>query len=105
MKSGRTLPVIHLTFFSHQELQPVILPGILFLQPANEPLDAVVAVSETEPFHQILIDGYSIAPKSYLLFDPIPMFLTGRSGVLGCLGFRTRWPGWGILIRPGGHPR
>ena len=80
-------------FFS----QAVILPGISLFQPPYKPLHAIVAVIETEAFHQILVDGCGIAAQPYLLLDPLPMGLTGATSVLRQFVFRSRWPGWGIL--------
>ena len=81
--------------------------GIFSLKPPHKPLHAVVAVSETEQLHQILVDGHGIAPQPQLLLDPLPMRFTGGTGMLRQLFFQSRWPGWGILAEvsqgAGGH--
>jgi hypothetical protein len=107
MKGWRTLSVIHLGFFTHQEFQPVILPGIFPFEPSYKPLYAVVAVCETEQLHQVLVDGHTIAAQSQLFLDPLPMRFTCGTNMLGQVLSRNRWPGWGILHGrlpgPGGH--
>jgi hypothetical protein len=97
MKRQSPCPIVNLSLFAGNKLQAVILPGIFLFQPPYKPLHAIVPVSETEPFHQILVDGCGIATQPYLFLDPLPMWLTGATSVPWQFFLRSRWPGWGIL--------
>ncbi len=75
------------------------LLGLAVAQLAHEALDRVVGPGEAVLIHQILVDGHGIATQSKLGLDEGAVGLAGRSRR------RSRWPGWGNLLRrAGAHP-
>lgn len=99
--------VIDLCLFPGQELQAVELLGLAPAQPPAEALDAVVALRESKPIHQLLVDGHGVAAQAHLGFDPLPMRFARRArvrrqplaGNRRSAGLASRWPGWGNLTR------
>ncbi len=77
MAGERAFAVVDLALLPGQELQAVELLRLPAAQRPTEALHAVVALGETNPIHQLLVDGRGVATQTHLRLDPLPMRLAG----------------------------